>query len=292
MLRDARRLRARDDQGPLARCPSTSRWSRRSGRRAVTRRCSARSPTRTSAGWRSTRWNHQPGLAARAARRRRHRLPGKEPQRPQQLGRALRAIHLGETVVAPLLPVLPTKDLRSSTQIDFLTARERETLAHIATGKSNDDIARQMQISLNSVKSYIRSAYRKTGVQSRSQAVAGSSRTASRRGLRARLTPGYPALGGAGIAGRTPHARGHSSRLISTSRRRSGRSVIMPSTPMSSSVAHRGRVVDRPHDHPDAELGGRAGSPARSARRSRPSRIGTWRERAAREGVRPAAPEA
>jgi DNA-binding CsgD family transcriptional regulator len=28
-----------------------------------------------------------------------------------------------------------------------------------------------MQISLNSVKSYIRSAYRKTGVQSRSQAV-------------------------------------------------------------------------------------------------------------------------
>ena len=67
--------------------------------------------------------------------------------------------------------MLPTKDLRSTTQVDFLTARERETLAHIATGKSNDDIARQMQISLNSVKSYIRSAYRKTGVQSRSQAV-------------------------------------------------------------------------------------------------------------------------
>jgi len=83
----------------------------------------------------------------------------------------LRSIHLGETVVAPLLPVLPTKDLRSSAQADFLTARERETLAHIATGKSNDEIARQMRISLNSVKSYIRSAYRKTGVQSRSQAV-------------------------------------------------------------------------------------------------------------------------
>ena len=40
-----------------------------------------------------------------------------------------------------------------------------------ATGRSNDEIAQEMRISLNSVKSYIRSAYRKTGVQSRSQAV-------------------------------------------------------------------------------------------------------------------------
>jgi DNA-binding CsgD family transcriptional regulator len=53
----------------------------------------------------------------------------------------------------------------------MLTTRERETLALIATGRSNDEIAQEMQISLNSVKSYIRSAYRKTGVQSRSQAV-------------------------------------------------------------------------------------------------------------------------
>ena len=56
-------------------------------------------------------------------------------------------------------------------EADMLTTRERETLALIATGRSNDEIAREMRISLNSVKSYIRSAYRKTGVQSRSQAV-------------------------------------------------------------------------------------------------------------------------
>ena len=55
--------------------------------------------------------------------------------------------------------------------MDSLTDRERETLANIATGRSNDQIAVQMGISLNSVKSYIRSAYRKIGVQSRSQAV-------------------------------------------------------------------------------------------------------------------------
>ena len=58
-----------------------------------------------------------------------------------------------------------------SSEADVLTTRERETLALIATGRSNDEIAREMRISLNSVKSYIRSAYRKTGVQSRSQAV-------------------------------------------------------------------------------------------------------------------------
>ncbi|GAB3016052.1 hypothetical protein GCM10011376_04800 [Nocardioides flavus (ex Wang et al. 2016)] len=115
-------------------------------------------------------WNHQPGLVHEPFSRGVTGYLSKSLS-AQQLGRALRAIHLGETVVAPLLPVLPTKDLRSTDQADLLTARERETLAHIATGKSNDEIAQQMQISLNSVKSYIRSAYRKTGVHSRSQAV-------------------------------------------------------------------------------------------------------------------------
>jgi|EndMetStandDraft_3_1072993.scaffolds.fasta_scaffold366501_1 DNA-binding NarL/FixJ family response regulator len=115
-------------------------------------------------------WNHHPGLA--------HESLGNgvsgylsKGLNAVQLGRALRAIHLGETVVAPVVPALPTKELRSTTELDLLTVRERETLGHIATGKSNDEIARQMQISLNSVKSYIRNAYRKTGVQSRSQAV-------------------------------------------------------------------------------------------------------------------------
>ena len=53
----------------------------------------------------------------------------------------------------------------------MLTTRERETLALIATGRSNDEIAQEMRISLNSVKSYIRSAYQKMGVVRRSEAV-------------------------------------------------------------------------------------------------------------------------
>ena len=53
-----------------------------------------------------------------------------------------------------------------------LTAREFDVLSGITRGLSNADIAALHVLSLNSIKSYIRSAYRKTGVSSRSQAVA------------------------------------------------------------------------------------------------------------------------
>ena len=52
-----------------------------------------------------------------------------------------------------------------------LTPREAEVLAMIASGRSNRDIADQTHLSINSVKSYIRGAYAKIEVTSRSQAV-------------------------------------------------------------------------------------------------------------------------
>ncbi|MCY7402082.1 MAG: response regulator transcription factor [Nocardioides sp.] len=52
-----------------------------------------------------------------------------------------------------------------------LTPRETAVLALIAHGLSNQDIAEELALSLNSIKSYIRSAYRKIEVASRSQAV-------------------------------------------------------------------------------------------------------------------------
>jgi DNA-binding NarL/FixJ family response regulator len=52
-----------------------------------------------------------------------------------------------------------------------LSPRETEVLALIAAGLSNKQIAAHMFLSINSVKTYIRSAYRKIGVQSRSGAV-------------------------------------------------------------------------------------------------------------------------
>ena len=52
-----------------------------------------------------------------------------------------------------------------------LTQRETEVLSMIATGRANREIADETNLSINSVKSYIRGAYAKIEVSSRSQAV-------------------------------------------------------------------------------------------------------------------------
>lgn len=52
-----------------------------------------------------------------------------------------------------------------------LSARESEVVTLITQGLTNDQIASNTMLSINSVKSYIRSAYHKMGVQRRSQAV-------------------------------------------------------------------------------------------------------------------------
>jgi NarL family two-component system response regulator LiaR len=52
-----------------------------------------------------------------------------------------------------------------------LSARESEMLTFIARGLSNQEIAERAYLSINTVKTYIRTAYRKVGVASRSQAV-------------------------------------------------------------------------------------------------------------------------
>jgi two-component system, NarL family, response regulator LiaR len=53
-----------------------------------------------------------------------------------------------------------------------LSERESEMLTFITRGLTNDEIARRAFLSINTVKSYIRTAYRKIGVQTRAQAVA------------------------------------------------------------------------------------------------------------------------
>jgi DNA-binding NarL/FixJ family response regulator len=52
-----------------------------------------------------------------------------------------------------------------------LSRRESQVLQLVLQGLSNQEIADSMYLSINSVKSYIRSAYRKIEVNSRSQAV-------------------------------------------------------------------------------------------------------------------------
>jgi NarL family two-component system response regulator LiaR len=51
-----------------------------------------------------------------------------------------------------------------------LSSREAEVVALITQGQSNQEIAERAFLSINTVKTYIRSAYRKIGVTSRSHA--------------------------------------------------------------------------------------------------------------------------
>lgn len=53
-----------------------------------------------------------------------------------------------------------------------LSARESEVIAFLAQGMTNDEIAQRSYLSVNTVKTYLRTAYRKIGAQRRSQAVA------------------------------------------------------------------------------------------------------------------------
>lgn len=81
-----------------------------------------------------------------------------------------RVLATGPSVTAP--EASPLSVLRSQPTLDEgLTARETEVLTLIAQGMSNHDIARSLYVSINSVKSYIRTAYRKIHAESRSQAL-------------------------------------------------------------------------------------------------------------------------
>src|SRR5215207_3317531 len=90
----------------------------------------------------------------------------------RELVAALEAIHDGQNVVS-----VPNRKGRLPRGLDWpgrsegLTDRESEILALITQGYSNADIAATTFLSINSVKSYIRSTYRKIGVISRTQAV-------------------------------------------------------------------------------------------------------------------------
>jgi DNA-binding NarL/FixJ family response regulator len=78
-------------------------------------------------------------------------------------------------VAGNLSECVVSQEARRETRPGFeagLTRREAEILAMIVRGRTNREIAQDCVLSINSVKSYIRSAYRKMPVTTRSQAVA------------------------------------------------------------------------------------------------------------------------
>jgi len=62
-------------------------------------------------------------------------------------------------------------DVATLAELHHLSVREGEILRLISQGLSNQEIAERAYLSINTVKSYIRSAYRRMGVESRSQAI-------------------------------------------------------------------------------------------------------------------------
>jgi DNA-binding NarL/FixJ family response regulator len=85
---------------------------------------------------------------------------------PDELVEALRAIAAGETVVRTVQSQ-ESRELR----LAGLSPRELEMLGLISAGLTNNEIAEATALSINSIKTYIRAAYRKIGAASRSQAV-------------------------------------------------------------------------------------------------------------------------
>jgi len=84
---------------------------------------------------------------------------------------ALERIHAGETVRLQDSGRGPLVGGDWPGREEGLTARESEVLSLITQGYSNNDIVETTLLSINSIKSYIRSAYRKIGVTSRSRAI-------------------------------------------------------------------------------------------------------------------------
>lgn len=116
-------------------------------------------------------WNFHPELIESAKAHGAHGYISKTlPAR--ELVAALEAVHAGDMVISET-----PSGTRSPVGQDWpgrgegLSDRESEILALITQGKSNADVARLTYLSPNTVKSYIRSAYRKIGVSSRTQAV-------------------------------------------------------------------------------------------------------------------------
>jgi DNA-binding NarL/FixJ family response regulator len=116
-------------------------------------------------------WNLHPELVENARRQGAHGYLSKTLS-ARDLVAALEAVHAGEIVISDA-----SRRGRTAVGLDWpgraegLTDREAEILALITQGNSNAEVAMLTFLSPNTVKSYIRTIYRKIGVASRTQAV-------------------------------------------------------------------------------------------------------------------------
>jgi DNA-binding NarL/FixJ family response regulator len=99
---------------------------------------------------------------------------------PHELLHAIRVVHRGDALLSPAA----TKSLiarylarpdhgvtRAPQRLTGLTAREREVLALVGAGLSNEDIARRFTVSPHTVKTHVNRAMTKLGAHDRAQLV-------------------------------------------------------------------------------------------------------------------------
>jgi DNA-binding NarL/FixJ family response regulator len=97
---------------------------------------------------------------------------------PEDLVSAIRSVAAGDAVVSPKVTkrllsrfVEHTEPAVDPSVLDGLTGREREVMAHLATGLSNAEIAAVLHLSEATVKTHIGRILTKLGVRDRVQAV-------------------------------------------------------------------------------------------------------------------------
>lgn len=117
-------------------------------------------------------WNLQPKLVQKALSRGCAGYLAKSGP-AEVLVESLEQIAAGKVVAPPPGADPQTDDVGGSWpgKEHGLSARESEILALITQGLTNEEITTRAYLSINTVKSYIRSAYRKIGATRRSQAV-------------------------------------------------------------------------------------------------------------------------
>ena len=86
------------------------------------------------------------------------------------LCRAIKAAAAGQVQLAPQAAARLLREVRTPDSPEVLTARETEVLRLLAAGKANKQIAAELGIGENTVRTHVSSILAKLGVQSRTQA--------------------------------------------------------------------------------------------------------------------------
>jgi len=106
---------------------------------------------------------------------------------PADIRRAVRVVHAGDSFFSPPVArhlAAAVQDQSATDQLDALTAREREVLLRVASGRTNREAAAQLGISVRTVETHRDSLMRKLGIRT----VAGLTRFA----IEHRLLPDPP----------------------------------------------------------------------------------------------------